>query len=292
MSVEMGLRSGGADVVGVFRGRLDEDVLSYLRDDEPILNLDKDGVEGMMVACRDACQPVGHVYYEGCFHSLQETGSLMRLHPRFGCMMPIPAAPEPLRAFSEALRENMRSWFVEEVLPHTDRYGAGVAMLGRVLGRGMAFGSVAIQVHAGEGVGGSSMNWHCDNANSLLHLALGIRGTRVLHSLRRQEGGSPSQAERLMPGDVYISSPTLFDHAVEYPQADSWEDRVIAIQFRLLVDEEENDMLLGIRDNDATKEFLQIWAKAIARLPGGILPSLDQIQEMEQGPMNGSLRLV
>jgi len=277
----MGLRRAG-DVwahVGVFRGRLDEDVLSYLRG-LPIFSLEQDQLEeGGMGVCRDKCHPVGHVYHEGCFHSRPETGSLMRLHPRFGCMMPIPAAPEPLRAFSEALRENMRSWLAEEVLPHTDRHGAGVAMLGRVLVRGMAFGSVAIQVHAGEGVDGSSMNWHCDNANSLLHLALGIRGTRVLHSLRRQEGGSVSRAERLIPGDVYISAPTLFDHAVEYPRADEWEDRVIAIQFRLLVDEEENDALMRIRGNDdATREFLCIWAEAIARLPGGLLPSLDQVQ--------------
>ena len=223
---------------------------------------------------------------------MPNTDPLPKLHPRWTCMAPIPPAPIELRAFCQALRDNMKSWLRHHVLPQLRRHRTvpGVSSLQDVLERGVAFGSVAVQFHAGRPVQGSSMNWHHDNANSLLHLAVGIRGTRLLHSLRRPLGQTnkvdviPERVDTLKPGDVYVSSPTLFDHAVEYPHAASWKDGVIAIQCRFLLTEEENEYLLQLvrksqQNAHASPSFWRVWAEAIHGLANHrLLPSLAQVQ--------------
>ena len=39
--------------------------------------------------------------------------------------------------------------------------------------------------------------------------------------------------DSLVPGDVYLSSSSLVNHAPEYPAAFDWNDRILAIQVNL-----------------------------------------------------------
>ena len=133
------------------------------------------------------------------------------------------------------------------------------------------FCDCASQIHFGSGVKGENLGWHIDATNSLVHMALSVRGERSLHFRITEEGAEPyvstffcssilfsfslpsrssSRCQQVLPmstvasvcfsgqqlffsllrnsskglsipekaGDVYISSPALFGHAVEYPE--------------------------------------------------------------------------
>ena len=80
--------------------------------------------------------------------------------------------------------------------------------------------------------------WHTDAPNSLLHMALSIRGTRTLlsrvyaqQSTRNPSDDTPAvRSLRQAPGDVYVSTPASFAHAVEYSGAATHGERILAIQ--------------------------------------------------------------
>ena len=105
---------------------------------------------------------------------------------------------------------------------------------------------LAAQVHCGDAVDEASLGWHYDSFNSSFHVAVTIHGRRRLHSRvqDRQPTGDgfvdrqcKAQVQQLAAGDVYISNPANFQHAVEFAETD-WADRSIAIQARLLFDRE------------------------------------------------------
>ena len=130
--------------------------------------------------------------------------------------------------------------------------------------------SLSTKIHAGTAVAPSDLNWHVDDKNSILHLAVAIQGGvvlfresgcdlgtgipialqgitgnviepkglchvyvfpyshqniptggRALHSKRSRvrDGEVEEVIEWQAPGDVYISSPSFFEHAVQYKQA-------------------------------------------------------------------------
>jgi len=118
--------------------------------------------------------------------------------------------------------------------------------LAPVMQRQACFADLSVQVHWGDEVPAEQAAWHIDAPNSFLHLALGLQGRRALLAQRRKVPRVPGQprrqdaAETLWqePGAVYLSTPCCFPHAVQYPQT-TWEQRIIAVQCRLLLKHNE-----------------------------------------------------
>jgi len=138
--------------------------------------------------------------------------------------------------------------------------------------------------------------WHIDAPNSFLHLALGLSGKRALHARRNVVQGRVRQNclvghedEREVlwqnQGEAYLSAPCCFPHAVEYPSV-SWENRIVAVQVRLLLSEDELFGMMGKqhssldvdpRGGTAAIVFRQL--DIAARCGGGLsLPGMDDVQ--------------
>lgn len=188
-----------------------------------------------------------HTYYEGYFHSLKTSDPIFSRNPRSGKEFQKPAAGDFIRAFYEAFRRVNAQVFDRLRLdlntsaisrhprdPEEDICG----ILAKWIGDGLHFGDLSVQLHFGSAIRGDELFWHSDAENSLLHLGISIRGTRILHSKRAstESGDVFDILEQQNPGDVYLSSSTLVNHAPEYPAVlvQHWDDRIIAVQARLL----------------------------------------------------------
>ena len=104
----------------------------------------------------------------------------------------------------------------------------------------MHFADISVQIHWGSQISKPELFWHSDAENSLLHLGLSVKGSRLLHSMRAitstgavREVLAPQQA-----GAAYLASSTLMNHAPSYP-ATSFQERIIALQARFLYTTEE-----------------------------------------------------
>ena len=168
-----------------------------------------------------------------------------------------PSAPPLLRAMYIAFREKNEEWFrgiakelkelaekdEDEEFREAVGVFAGAFDPENVVSENM-LGDLAIQVHFGHEIGGGNIGFHTDALNSLFHFAFAVRGNRSLHSYRantKEEAKTPTFDHYVDPqkeGDVYISSPALFRHGVEYPER-KWEERIVAIQARTLFSREE-----------------------------------------------------
>jgi len=99
---------------------------------------------------------------------------------------------------------------------------------------------LSIQIHYGDRVSEQNLGWHKDSPNSALHLALSLKNKRALYVGEISENGEGKTYASLMtPGDVYFSTPTHIYHGVEYPQTENYDDRIVAVQCRILLAEEE-----------------------------------------------------
>merc|ERR1740130_1352086 len=121
--------------------------------------------------------------------------------------------------------------------------------LANVLDTQRHFADLSVQVHWGDEVAPENVAWHMDAPNSFLHLALGLSGSRALHARRNVKNGRVAgnclvgeaderEILRQKQGDVYLTAPCCFPHAVQYPSCD-WDERVVAVQIRLFLSEEE-----------------------------------------------------
>merc|ERR1719262_1361499 len=66
-------------------------------------------------------------------------------------------------------------------------------------------------------------------------MALSLRGRRKLHAILK-DGYVVNEN---VQGNLYMSTPHVFRHAVEYPSC-RWRNRVVAIQCRLLMNSEDS----------------------------------------------------
>jgi hypothetical protein len=224
----------------VYRTMLDQDVLQYLQ--IPFLKdldqLKEIGFEQHV----DSKNVIGHTYYEGYFHVHRDSGikSFQSMHPRHGHDYEKPAAPEEYRNFFAALWNVNREWIENLGILLKNKCGLlGEQLNFLMIKEGRLFADLAVQIHFGDEVNGENLAWHCDAANSLLHMALSIKSKRALHiksyvDLDKQENIVHWNEE----SSVYVSSPFAFIHAVEYPET-SFENRIIAVQARLLLSRKE-----------------------------------------------------
>ena len=107
--------------------------------------------------------------------------------------------------------------------------------------QGNMFSDVSIQVRYGTGVKYEHVNWHVDGFNSMLHMALSLKGKRKLYAKKVEEDSSSNvYCNKQMPGDVYLSSPAAFMHAVGH-NTFKRKDRIVAVQCRILMTTEDNE---------------------------------------------------
>lgn len=122
--------------------------------------------------------------------------------------------------------------------------------------------------------------WHNDAENSLLHFGMSMSGTRILHSKRaKTPSGIPADVlDTQYPGDVYLSSSTLVNHAPEYPNT-NWNQRIIAIQARILYNTTDLQLFRNIHSEEGWIELTNIIANTLSSSIL-LIPTLSDIQEV------------
>eukprot|EP00579_Thalassiosira_antarctica_P024248 CAMPEP_0201985660 /NCGR_PEP_ID=MMETSP0904-20121228/87784_1 /ASSEMBLY_ACC=CAM_ASM_000553 /TAXON_ID=420261 /ORGANISM="Thalassiosira antarctica, Strain CCMP982" /LENGTH=175 /DNA_ID=CAMNT_0048539397 /DNA_START=56 /DNA_END=583 /DNA_ORIENTATION=- len=163
-------------------------------------------------------------------------------------------------------------------------------VLAKWIDKGFHFGDLSVQIHYGRGNEEkltSGAAWHADAENSLLHLAVTLSGSRVLHSkriqahanttLRRPKRQEPTEVlERQEPGDVYLSSSTLMRHAPQFFDTD-YSTRVIAIHARILYTSADIEHFRRVRTRDSWERLTNVLANTLAAANLQI-PSLAQAE--------------
>lgn len=263
---------------------LSDEVRQLLLDSLPS---DKKGVATIGFEEHQDCpQCPGHKYMEGYFHAVagSHNQTVASIHPRYGCELDRRPAPLPLAAFCEALRRaNAKG------LSDLEKALAGMrsaSALRAAINRGAQFADLSVQLHWGDAIEPQDVAWHIDAPNSFLHLALGLQGRRALHAVLQGNSRGPSayaNAEVLWQGEgaAYLSSPCCFPHGVEYP-AYSWEERIVAVQCRLLLNFDELFSQRDQIDNDPEGQTANVVFRWLSQLEMGALamPSIDQVQDV------------
>ena len=137
------------------------------------------------------------------------------------------AAPEPLRAFVVAFKLKNKEKLMrmrDEVVQCAEAESDKQLLLKLFDPEGDSLCcDLAMQIHSGAKVSDDLLGFHTDSSNSLFHLALTIHGGRKLHSRvsqTKKEGfmnrDMPAFVQTLKAGDIYVSNPACFQHAVEF----------------------------------------------------------------------------
>lgn len=257
---------------------MDDDLTAYLQA-IPIFSLSESELERNGFArCVDHPEVPKHIYYEGYFHGLASPSPVRSINPRKGHSMDKPACDKRFRAFIIALKRLNNAW-IQNCLSGADEASRFFRSLARE--KDWHFADIAVQVHAGDEINGKHIGWHNDAPNSTLHLAVSIRGRRALHSrladkIRDEE--MKLQRHEQVTGDVYVSSPFAFPHGVEYSEAKTWEERIVAVQCRFLLDEET---YFKMRDTYQSLESLMDRLTNKLQECTVVLPTLQQVKDVE-----------
>lgn len=287
------------------RGRLPEGVREYLLQAvEPACADSREALEAVMplwdmTHCpEDYPHKPGHYYAEGYAHALGDTPvtrTVASMNPRWGHTMRKKSAPAALRAFLKAFRVANAEWIERIFYPEADDALAqhpGVVALQPLIEAGAHFADLALQVHCGDAISEvDELGWHADGKNSILHMAVALHGRRALHCTFTEASDPlpdtpPTHKPGVVvrdgvyrelwqePGDVYISSPYVFRHAVEYPECE-WGDRVVALQCRFLL--RKGNPSFGPVDLEPLMERVA----AVLRKAEVVIPTLDDIHQHE-----------
>jgi len=242
----------------------------------------------------DHAQVPGHRYLEGYFHAVPgaHDRAVDSIHPRRGHELSRRPAPLPLSAFCEAFRRVNAPLFA--ALEQELAGSTTAAPLAAVLRRRAHFADLSVQIHWGDEVPPQHVAWHIDAPNSFLHMAIGLQGSRALHARRcvakgrisKNCGVGASDGREVLwqsEGAAYLGSPCCYPHAVEYPCVD-WADRIVALQCRLLLSEEElfctmRDTTLDVDPHGGTAAI--VFGHFAAMAHGALkMPGLLDVQEV------------
>lgn len=280
---------------------LDPDLLAYLQEGFPGFHLqEKDLVKDdvFFVNTDYKYTRPQHHYYEGFYHALfsRSNEPIRSMNARTGEFYDKPPAPRCMMAFLEAFRRANAAW-VEEGIPRE-------SPLRFLVEQGFHFADIAAQIHSGAEIGDDLLGWHFDGPNSLLHLALSLRGSRALRAkleLQSEDaepgGGSvpaaaaavdslPSDAKPKIQlqdyrlpqtaGNLYMGTPFVYMHAVEYPETRKWKDSILALQVRFLFEEK------ALEDIPRDAFFAVLPSIHAAILKHGVkIPTLADVKEVE-----------
>jgi len=226
----------------MFMGMLQQDLLNYLLDSEPfnatsfnmpslwkrfgVKNADKQG-EPQEFAKAD-------------WHTTPDLPRQAEVFvPRLGCRGTALRAPVRVAAFAEAFRNvNEPVWHAALEQLRGLANGAREELQGLcdlfcdAIQRKKHFGAVEMQHYCGDGFSGRQ---HIDGVTSLLHLAISLGGERKLSfvSATSNTGADLQEELPMRSGDVYLSSPALFQHKVIYPQCQA-HNSMISLHMRFL----------------------------------------------------------
>lgn len=145
----------------------------------------------------------------------------------------------------------------------------------------LLFTDFAIQFHSGSGISKRERMWHFDCHNSILHMAISVAGNRQLW-YKDQNCKILKQCQ--IPGDIYVASSNVIEHAVTYPTTVESEP-IIAIQCRLSLQKEQYD-LLAANNNLIVKQTERIAAAATRET--FVLPSMEEIATAERDIKNSN----
>jgi len=252
------------------RFQMDDELLQYIQR-ASVFNLPEDKLESNGFKKEiDYPTKLNHNYYLGYFHSLPKEGPQYSLNPRIFEPFDKPAAPIELRAFYTAFREVNDFKSLRDKLPEGNTR--------KQFDRSWHFADLAIQIHFGDEIKDKLLGWHQDSINSMLHLAMAVEGCRGLHVVHIQDNEEKEEYIANRPGDVYLSSPYVFRHAVHYPYTKSFSDRIVAIQARFLLDMDTLN-----RDTDAMHIITNWLNETEVRLP-----TYAEVIEVEQKIKDGA----
>jgi len=230
------------------------------------------------------------------WHCVHEWGQFHDLFvPRMDGSAPVRRAPPRILAFVEAFRQvNQACWTsiaqalvkLRTEVSRTDRSFEGLTQIfidhitrHGILGVVEAQASPASSFH--------SMRPHKDGASSLLHLGVTLGGRRKLSSQLGKDG--PSSARQagwvettLTAGTMYLSSPFLFEHAVNYEE-DAEDRPILALMCRFAFSEQEAFAVNQLRDRRMAR-VARVVAEGLgaAASSGNLrLPTLEEVMVME-----------
>lgn len=129
------------------------------------------------------------------------------------------------------------------------------------------------------------MRWHQDGATGLLHLGITLGGRRKLHF---RAGGKCHDSRMhdisMDSGNVYLSSPFLFDHRVSYEVGIHGGGSILALMCRFgFVDEDDALWVNHLHSSDVllVAELISTCLRAATDKCALRLPSLDEVKNME-----------
>eukprot|EP00008_Paramoeba_atlantica_P008564 CAMPEP_0201488784 /NCGR_PEP_ID=MMETSP0151_2-20130828/19378_1 /ASSEMBLY_ACC=CAM_ASM_000257 /TAXON_ID=200890 /ORGANISM="Paramoeba atlantica, Strain 621/1 / CCAP 1560/9" /LENGTH=322 /DNA_ID=CAMNT_0047874141 /DNA_START=30 /DNA_END=995 /DNA_ORIENTATION=+ len=288
--------------ISLFAGELEPELLQRIQELAIFSCPESELVNLGFQRCVDYPHLPQHIYYEGYFHSRESAEPFPSLCPRNGAEFPKPPAPPLLRAFYCAFRQKNAKWLQDIANKFSElKYDgedfknqrqAGLELFPKLFCQSKEdsdigdwlVGDLAVQVHYGHPVERGNIGFHTDSINSLFHFAMAVRGKRKLHSFRAEDAKRSHEREFQQyvnpqeEGDIYISSPAMFRHGVEYPKS-NWENRTVAIQARFLYTEETYSKMATFMGSALENEMTKIIADAL--IIGPQLPTLKEVEEIE-----------
>ena len=277
----------------MIRSKLDEDLLErFLK--EHLYSCNEEELNSYPGLENRVAKPV--YVYEGYYHSLETSETVYSKNPNpfIGTDFDKPPASAFTRAFYEAFRlvnkeifDTLKQNLLDASTYQVDGKEDVCYVLAQWIEKGHHFGDLSIQIHYGVGNEQklkSGQAWHTDAENSLLHLALTLRGERVLHSRRIRKDNNnlrlasklPEVLDRQTPGTVYLSSSTLMQHAPQFFDADH-STRVIAIHARILYTSEDVEHFRKVRTKISWEKLTNILACTLAAADLRV-PTLAQVK--------------
>lgn len=309
-SIEYGVQS--TTPVVMIRSSLDERLLQRLLE-EHLYSCTEDELNHNFPELDNRVDAPVYVY-EGYYHSLPTSKKVYSKNPNplIGTDFDKPAATPFTRAFYDAFRvvnkdifDRLKQDLIAASSFNNETMEEGredvCHLLAKWIERGYHFGDLSVQIHYGRGNEEkltSGRAWHTDAENSLLHLAVTLRGGRVLHSMRaqptinnaknstlrhrqpaagKQQKEQPTEVlEEQKPGDVYLSSSTLMRHAPRFFDTD-YSTRVIAIHARFLYRSADIDHFRRVRTKESWQKLASVLANTLA-VANIQIPSLEQVE--------------
>eukprot|EP00397_Hematodinium_sp_SG-2012_P028107 GEMP01029574.1.p1 GENE.GEMP01029574.1~~GEMP01029574.1.p1 ORF type:complete len:403 (+),score=98.40 GEMP01029574.1:239-1447(+) len=148
---------------------------------------------------------------------------------------------------------------------------------------GKAFADVTVRVHFGDEVPDTDLRWHVNTPLAALQLSFLLEGTRYLH-MERHKTSTPNSDdpphERIEQdiGYLYISSPWVYEHGVEYPISDD-DDRIVMIHCQFLMSPDDYARATAPQAQEGWGELMHLVAKRIAGASMKV-PTYNQVLRM------------